>query len=245
MSITIKKNKAIELTIPEFVCDLNPIGEHPNKYDMLKHLNAYSFDVIIGKPGSGKTSLLISFLTSKGSNKIYRKCFDNILLVMPTHSRNSLKNNIFKDHVEDKMYDELNVDSITDIHNKLQSYSGEDENTLLILDDIGASLKDSSILKLLKTIIYNRRHLKCKIIMLIQSYKSIPLDIRKLVSNVFMFKPSKMEFETLFTELFEQYKELTLEIMQLVFDQPHKFLMLNVDSQKMYTGFDEVIINRN
>ena len=81
--------------------------------------------------------------------------------------------------------------------------------------------------------------------MLIQSYKSIPLDIRKLVSNVFMFKPSKMEFETLFTELFEQYKELTLEIMQLVFDQPHKFLMLNVDSQKMYTGFDEVIINRN
>jgi len=245
MSITIKKNKAIELTIPEFVCDLNPIGEHLNKYDMLKHLNAYSFDVIIGKPGSGKTSLLISFLTSKGSNKIYRKCFDNILLVMPTHSRNSLKNNIFKDHVEDKMYDELNVDSITDIHNKLQSYSGEDENTLLIFDDIGASLKDSSILKLLKTIIYNRRHLKCKIIMLIQSYKSTPLDIRKLVSNVFMFKPSKMEFETLFTELFEQYKELTLEIMQLVFDQPHKFLMLNVDSQKMYTGFDEIIINRN
>ena len=89
--ITVKHNKALKLKFPEFVCDNSPIGEHLNKYDMMKHLNAYSFDVIIGKPGSGKTSLLISFLSAKGSNKIYRKCFDNILLVMPSHSRNSLK----------------------------------------------------------------------------------------------------------------------------------------------------------
>jgi KaiC/GvpD/RAD55 family RecA-like ATPase len=243
--ITVKHNKSLKLKFPEFVCDDSPIGEHLNKYDMMKHLNAYSFDVIIGKPGSGKTSLLISFLTTKGSNKIYRKCFDNILLVMPTHSRNSLKNNIFEHHSEEKMYDELNTNSITDIYEKLKSYSDENENTLLILDDVGASLKDNSILKSLKTIIYNRRHLKCKIVMLIQSYKSSPLDIRKLVTNVFMFKPSKMEFETLFSELFEQYKDLTLEIMKLVFNKPHKYLMLNIDTQKMYDGFDEIIINKD
>ena len=245
MSITIKRNKSIKLSIPEFICDNSPIGEHLNSYDMLRHLNSYSFDVIIGKPGSGKTSLLISFLTAKGANKIYRKCFDNILLVMPTHSRNSLKNNIFEHHSEDKMYEELNIESITDIHNKLKMYSAEEENTLLILDDVGASLKDSSILKMLKTIIYNRRHLKCKIVMLIQSYKSSPLDLRKLVTNVFMFKPSKMEFETLFHELFEQYKDLTLEIMKHVFTEPHKYLMLNVDSQRLYDGFHEIIINKD
>ena len=74
--ITVKHNKSLKLKFPEFVCDHSPIGEHLNKYDMIKHLNAYSFDVIIGKPGSGKTSLLISFLTAKGSNKIYRKCMD-------------------------------------------------------------------------------------------------------------------------------------------------------------------------
>ena len=243
--ITVKHNKALKLKFPEFVCDNSPIGEHLNKYDMMKHLNAYSFDVIIGKPGSGKTSLLISFLSAKGVNKIYRKCFDNILLVMPSHSRNSLKNNIFEHHSEEKMYDELNNDSISDIYQKLKSYSDENENTLLILDDVGASLKDHTILKSLKTIIYNRRHLKCKIVMLIQSYKSSPLDIRKLVSNVFMFKPSKMEFETLFSELFEQYKDLTLKIMKLVFDKPHKYLMLNIDTQKMYDGFDEIIINKD
>ena len=81
--------------------------------------------------------------------------------------------------------------------------------------------------------------------MLVQSYKSSPLDIRKLVSNIFMFKPSKMEFETLFQELFEQYKDLTIEIMKIVFKQPHQYLMLNVDSQKIYNGFDEIIITND
>jgi KaiC/GvpD/RAD55 family RecA-like ATPase len=244
MSITIKRNKKINLEIPEFICDNNPIGEHLNKYDMLKHLNVYSFDVIIGKPGSGKTSLLIAFLSSKGKHKIFRKCFDNILLVMPSHSRNSLKNNIFKDHDESKMYEELNIDTILDIYKKLEMYTNEGENTLLILDDVGASLKDCEIQTILRKIIYNRRHLKCKIVMLIQSFKSSPADLRKLITNVFMFKPSKMEFEALFIELFEQYKDLTLQIMKFVFNEPHKYLMLNVDSQKLYDGFDEIIIKQ-
>ena len=59
---------------------------------MLKHLNSFSCTTIIGKPGSGKTSLLISLLTGKKKGKVFRKCFDHILLVMPETSRKSLKN---------------------------------------------------------------------------------------------------------------------------------------------------------
>jgi GTPase SAR1 family protein len=73
--ISIKKNKALNLLIPEFTCDDNPIGEHLNQYDMLKHLNSYSLTCIIGKPGSGKTSLLISFLKGKKKDKVFRKVF--------------------------------------------------------------------------------------------------------------------------------------------------------------------------
>ena len=64
--ISIKKNRSIDLLIPEFNCDHNPIGEHLNKYDMLSHLNNYGCNAFIGKPGSGKTSLVVSFLNSKG-----------------------------------------------------------------------------------------------------------------------------------------------------------------------------------
>jgi DNA replication protein DnaC len=243
MSITIKRNKGIKLNIPEFICDDNPIGEHLNKYDMLKHLNKYSFDVFIGKPGSGKTSLLVSFLSDRGKKKIYKKCFDNILIVMPRQSRNSLKNDIFKDHAEEKMYDQLDLTTISDILIKLQTYSLKKENTLLILDDVAASLKNRQIEKTLTEIIFNRRHLKCKIVMLIQTFKSVKLDIRKTIVNAFIYKPSKKEFETLFDELIEQDKDVAHTVMKIVFDRPHKYLMMNIETQKMYDGFDEIIIN--
>ena len=57
-----------------------------------------------------------------------------------------------------------------------------------------------------------------------------------------MFKPSKKEFVVLFEELFEQKKDYALDIIKNVFQKPHDWLMLNIDSQRMYKMFDEVII---
>ena len=76
-SIKVKINKKLNLNIPEFTCDHNPIGEHLNKYDMLSHLNSYNFSAFIGKPGSGKTSLLISMLSGKNIIKF----FVNVLIM--------------------------------------------------------------------------------------------------------------------------------------------------------------------
>jgi KaiC/GvpD/RAD55 family RecA-like ATPase len=197
----------------------------------------------IGKPGSGKTSLLISFLTGKGKSKVFRKVFDHILLVMPTSSRESLKKNIFEKHAGDKMFEELDFETIHNIYNRLKASSAEKEKTLLILDDVGASLKNNEIQKLLRLICYNRRHLKVHICMLLQSFLSTPKEVRKLFTNLFIFKPSKVEFENLFAELFETKKDYAIDIMNLVYDKPHQYLMLNVENQKMYKGFDEVLIH--
>ena len=59
-----------------------------------------------------------------------------------------------------------------------------------------------------------------------------------------MFKPSKVEFENLFEELFETNKDMALDIMNIAYDKPHDYLMLNVDSQKMYKGFHEIQITK-
>ena len=235
------KNKKMNMEIPEFLCDHNPLGDHLNKYEMLKHLNCYSYDCIIGKPGSGKTSLLISMLSGKKNNKIYKKVFNNVLIVMPSSSIQSMKKNIFKDHDSEKIYDELNIDSINDIYDKLKLYSEDNENTLLIMDDVGAQTKDNDIQKLLKTIIYNRRHLKVKIIMLCQSYISIPKEVRKLITNIIMFKPAKTEMENFMNELFETKKEYAIELLNL-YKNKGEYLFLNVDTQKIYHMFDEVIL---
>jgi DNA replication protein DnaC len=236
--IQIKKNKRLKLEMPVFTCD-DGINENLNKYDMLSHFNKYNFTGVIGKPGSGKTSLIMSWLTSK---KVFKKMFHHVLVVMPSSSIQSMKKNPFKNHDEDKMFQQLDLDSISTIYNKLEESSAEKQSTLLIMDDIGASLKNNSIKNTLRKIIYNRRHLKVSIIVLLQSYLSLEKEIRKLFNNVIMFKPSRVEFENLTDELFEMHKDLALDIMNIAFDEPHNYIMLNVDSQKMYKGYDEIEI---
>lgn len=240
--ITIKKNKKLDLKIPEFLSE--DVLPHLKINPMMNNLNGYYFTAIIGKPGSGKTSFLISLLTGKKDNKVFRKCFDHILLVMPTSSRESMKRNIFKNHDEDKMYDELTYSSITSIHNKLLISTKEKETTLLILDDVGASLKNAEIATILRKIIYNRRHLKVHIIVMLQSYMSFAKEIRKLFSNIIIFKPSKTEFENLLDETFEMKRDEALELMQFVFTDPHDYLFLNIDKQTMYKDYDELILTK-
>ena len=208
---------------------------------MLSHFNKYCFTGVIGKPGSGKTSLIMSWLTSK---KVFKKMFHHVLVVMPSSSINSMKKNPFKDHPEEKMYNDLNFDTISTIYQRLEETSEKNQNTLLIMDDIGASLKNNSIKNIMRKIIYNRRHLKVSIIVLLQSYLSLEKEIRKLFNNVIMFKPSKVEFENLFEELFETNKDVALDIMSLAYEKPHDYLMLNVDTQKIYKGYDEIIVNK-
>ena len=241
-TIEIKRNKKLHLPITQFTCD-GSINDNLEKYDMLKNLNGFKFTMIIGKPASGKTSLLTSWMVTKGKKKIFRKVFDNVLVVMPSHSRNSMKNNIFKKHHPEKMFDELDHKSVSSIIEMLNESTDEKKTTLLILDDVGASLKNNDIQKQLRKILYNRRHLKCHIIMLLQSFLSCPREIRKLVSNVVIFKPSKVEFETLFEELFENDKDDAMHMMQYAFKEPHDYLFLNVVSQRYFKDYDELIIH--
>ena len=163
---------------------------------------------------------------------------------MPSHSIASLKKNIFKKHHEEKIFDELNVDSLTSIYEHVKNNSEEKESSLWVMDDVAASLKDSSIQKILKEMIYNRRHLKLSIFMLVQSYSTIPKMIRRTINNIFLWKCSKNEFEMIFEELFENKRDMTDKILKLI-NEPHKWMLLNFPSQRIFIDFDEVIVNEN
>ncbi len=244
MSIKVIHNKKLDLKIPEFSCD-GSLNENLEKYPMLQNLNGFKFTIIIGKPGMGKTSMLTSWLTGKSENKIFRKVFDNVVAVMPTTSRASMKKNIFKNHPDEKLFDELNNSSISAITFMLEDASKDKKTTLLILDDVGASLKQNSIQTQLKKIIYNRRHLKVHIILLLQSFISCPREVRKLVNNVVMFKPSKTEAIALFDELFETNKDDTMKLMRFAYKDPHDYLFLNVSNQRIFQNYDEIILKNN
>jgi hypothetical protein len=90
--------------------------------------------------------------------------------------------------------------------------------------------------------VYNRRHLRTSLFFLAQTYLSIERDIRKLFSNLFVFKVSKKELALVFDELVEEAKELILPISKLVFDEKYNFLFINTDTGRLFRNFDEIII---
>ena len=238
--IRIKKNEDIDLNIPKFLCDDNAVGEHLNNHDLTKLLNVFGFLCVVGRPGTGKTSLTISLIT-QNKPKIYKKTSHHVIVIMPQNSINSMTKNPFKGL--ENAYHEINNDIICEIYDKIDGWSKDDEKTLLYIDDMTADLKRTKLIQeTLKKMIYNRRHLKLNLIITVQSYVNIPLDIRKNIQNCIMLKPSKREMELLFTELIEQKKELFLDIMKVVYTEPHNFLFVNIPNQRLFKNWDELII---
>jgi KaiC/GvpD/RAD55 family RecA-like ATPase len=233
MSISIKENEAPKLKKCVMLCDAKL---HPklDNYELTSFLNRHSTNLMIGKPGMGKTSLLYSFLKSK---EIFKNTYDKIFLFQPEQSRASMKDKLFDKIPDEQKYDELTIENLNEVEENLSEH-----NNLLIFDDMTAYLKDKTLKKKFRELIYNRRHKHLSIIFLVQTYLSIEKDIRKLFNNLFIFKSSKKEMETIFDELIELPKDHVLPIMKEVYDKPYNYLFINTDSQRLFKNFDEIII---
>ena len=81
--------------------------------------------LICGAPGSGKTSMMVSLLQEKQAS---RKAFDQVFVAMPPSSARSLKKNTFDGH--DKMFDDLDYDTMESILEHTRESTKEKENSL-------------------------------------------------------------------------------------------------------------------
>jgi nucleoside-triphosphatase THEP1 len=188
---------------------------------------------LIGKPGSGKTNLIYQIMKS-----ITNKCYDKIFLFQPEKSRTSMKDKLFDQLPKDQKYEELTFENLEYVNDNLD----DEGNNCIIFDDMGAYLKNNDIKKLLKEIVMNRRHKHVSIYFLCQTYFSIERDIRKLFSNLFIFKVSKQELNTIYDELIEHKKEYIDEIIKIIYDTKYNFMFINTDSQRIFKNWDELII---
>ena len=152
-----------------------------------------------------------------------------------------MKDKLFDKLPDENKYEELTHANLSEVMTRIKA-EDKDFNNCIIFDDMGAYLKNTETKQLLKELIYNRRHLRTSIFFKVQTYLSIEKDIRKLFSNIFVFKVSKKELETIFDEVIEQEKDNILPISRLVYDKPYQYLFINTDSGKLYKMFDEIII---
>jgi ABC-type oligopeptide transport system ATPase subunit len=237
----VKQNDKIDLRTPRFVID-NPLNDEMEKYDVFKHINRASATAFVGTSGSGKTSLMYSLLMNT-SPKIWKKQFEYIIVVMPRASRNSLKNNIFDKYLDpDSLYDDMTEEAIDKITAIITNNAEEGHNTLLILDDVASALKNPYITKKLQHLVYAYRHYRLNILILVQTLKTIPLSIRKNLTNLVVFhKPRLSEWEAITHEFLEMGKDQSQELYETVFKEKYDWTLINLNTGRIYSKFDEVI----
>ena len=158
-----------------------------------------------------------------------------------------MKDKLFNQLDDNKKIDELtyeNLKYVTDII-KEEVEEEPEINNVIIFDDMTAYLRNNQIKHILKELVFNRRHYHTSIYFLVQTYKSLEPSTRKLFTNLFIFKVSKNEMETIINEIIDVHKDNINEIIKIVFDEKYNFLFINSDSNKLFKNWDEIIFSDN
>lgn len=218
-------------------CD-KPLHKKLDRYEMTKTcFNKHQFCAIIGLAGSGKSSLIYSMFQSK---RVFAKTYTRIFYFCPASSMDSMADNIFLDNLpEEQIYNELDTESLEEVIHMCKT-AHKSEKIAIIIDDFASKLRDKGVKRLIKDIVQNRRHLHASLFILSQTWFSLEPEIRRQISNLIIFKVSKDTMKTIFNEVVEQHEDKAEDIVKLVYDEPHQYLVLNVASGKMFKGFDRI-----
>ena len=111
-------NTDFAIRCPKVVCDIELEGvpePFPSK----------SFHMaVVGRPGSGKTSLAINLIAEKSKgHRVYFRKFDHVNVLMPKGSLASLKDNPFESLPDDDVQHEFNLENLLAIEQKCEERS--------------------------------------------------------------------------------------------------------------------------
>jgi ABC-type dipeptide/oligopeptide/nickel transport system ATPase subunit len=232
--------KLIENELPKIkpvkeIMDIYIDGIDPN----LPNRNGFIY-ALIGAPGTGKSSLLLSLFRDRN---YYKKKFNNLYLITPENSFTSVVNHPFKNH--SKVYHNLDEDVLDSIYEELLELKRECiedgfpmEKSCLIIDDWASDLKDKHLIKILKKILTKSRHIGCAVIFTLQAYNLFPLVLRKMLTNITLFKPkNRIELESVRKELINMNEEKTNELMNYVFDEEYNHLSIDTSNDTKRKNF--------
>lgn len=227
----LEQPSTLVLPIAEMLCD-QALGDVPKPFNNQSHALA-----ICGPPRSGKSVMIQGILGAKKPNQVFRKKFNKIYLFQPQNSRGSVKKSVFDTLDDDQVYDDLNAETLGDVYDKIKVNAEEGLYSLIVLDDMATSLKSNDVEKMLCDISNLRRHYKTTIWIVAQSYISIPRPVRKVLSEICVFKSNnKLEYESIWSEMLFLPKDVGEALIRYVYKNPHDMLYVNSDGE-MYRNF--------
>jgi DNA replication protein DnaC len=199
-----------------------------------------SFNVILGKMGQGKTSLITNLVKT-----VFKKCFEHIIIFIPAGSRRSIENDIYgKNLPSADLYDTLTEENLDEVIEKIEEAAEEGENTLLIIDDFQAALKDPDVLARLQKIVTRMRHMRTTIFILQQNFQKMAKFLRELVTNVITFNTGKSQLTKLFEETVQIDKDKFQALTDIAFRDKNDWIAINVNgARNIYRGFDRIVFD--
>mgnify|MGYP003632736172 CR=1 FL=1 len=177
--------------------------------------------LIVGKPRSGKTNLLLN-LTTKAHKNFNRK-FDRVYLWSP--SVHTMEDDPFELLPDDQKFNSLTLDNLSGV---LEEIADSGDKVFFILDDVIADMRGkgkAQLENLLHKVFFNRRHLAGKggsvsIIATSQTYNKIDPKLRKTASQLIFFaNKNKKEIDSIFEEMiFKNFNQLQISSPNIIGD---------------------------
>jgi len=215
-------------------------------------INKHNISVFVGKSKSGKSNLMVNLLSKgkkDGVRQSYKKVYHDIIIVSP--SLKSFKNNIFEDIDEEKKFEVLNNDTLQFIDDFTSMNAEIDRNTLVVLDDVGSSLRLPGNEKFLALQTQKHRHRRTSFFIIVQKYRDLPTTIRANLSALYLFRPiSLKELDAIYEELLPFNKKQLIPFINWVFDKKYNFLFIDMSLEKSnqpiyYKNFKKIIFNED
>jgi len=186
------------------------------------------FMVIVGRPGSGKTNLLLNLTAKHG--RAFNKKFDKVFLWSP--SLGTVNNDPFETLPDEQKFDDLTAENLQGVLDEIDS-SGD--RCLFIWDDIISNFKNNGPLeKLCHKVLMNRRHLagsggSVSVILTSQVFNKTPAVLRKVATHLILFSTkNKKELITIFDELILVPKAEFYAILSHCFQRKYDFLYIDL-----------------
>lgn len=243
MSIKLKHNDPPNLKLPEMNCDIC-LAKKLDKFELTQCLNRTFSCGVIGRPGSGKTSLIESFLRTPA---LFNKVFSKIYVFIPKTSLSSIKDSVFSDLPEDQIYTQLNAENIAELKRNAEESSKKKKFTLAVFDDVQQYLKVNGTERMFTELVVNRRHLRLCLFVVAQTYKKIPRACRMCLSDFFLFNVSKEDLKVVHSEVVDVDEHQWVQILNLYKEKrkedTHLFLYIHCPARRIFCGFDEVLID--
>lgn len=222
----------IPLVVPKFTVDNVLHKQIKTPLPNMSHSFAFC-----GRAGSGKSSLVISLLT-QSTPPLYKGVYDCVYLFIPLNSFMSMSgtDNPFKNHK--RVFHDL--DEFGEVEKEIEANGKQGKNSLVIMDDMAASMRDISIQKTLVRCLCNRHHLHMCFWCVVQSYIQLPLTIRKNINHFVIFRPNNKREIMSITEEVNIDKRDFEEYLRYIFKPDG----VRTDRAFMYIDCDGNVYNR-